>query len=596
MPDVSFPTNSDSPSAVTLLAGGDRPSSGILSDDLRVLPETEDQWRHLLCLIPKYDPFATAGDGDWFEADLARKAIGFFHDHLRHIEGSMNGKPFILQRHQQARIANLFGWVRVDTEGRQVRRYREMFEYIPRKNGKTPEVAGIADCVLFTDDEPGAMNLCAAADTEQASLLFRHASGMVRADDELNSRAKIYDSIQMRSIIYESARSSMKVISSDARRQHGFNGHFAAVDELHAQNDSELVDVIETSMASLNRKQPLIVWITTADYMRESPCNRKYEYACKVRDGIVDDARFLPVIYEAERDDDWTSEAVWYKANPNLGVSVSIEYLRRECQKAQDDPTRENTFRRLHLNQRTEQDVRMIPLAVWAENTGLHEGETPAEWRARMESELAGRECFGGLDLAATTDISAFVLAFRLSESRVVLLPWFWIPGDNARDREKRDRVPYITWVREGWVRETEGNITDFDVVRRDIAEIGERFNVREIGFDRWGAAQIQTQLAGDGFEVVQFGQGYASMSPATKEFNRLWSGRLLEHGGNPVLDWMAGNVASETDAAGNIKPSKKKSTEKIDGIVSSIMAIGRLSAVPAKKPSVYEKRGLIRL
>lgn len=562
--------------------------------DLRVLPATEQQWRDLLLMVPGYDPFATADDGDWFEAELAARAIGFFHDHLSHIEGALNGKPFVLQRHQQARIANLFGWQRIDQEGRQVRRYREMFEYIPRKNGKTPEVAGIAAFVLFCDDEPGATNLCAAADTEQASLLFRHASRMIESDPALKSRVRIWNSIQMRSIVYEAAHSSLKVISSDARRQHGFNGHFAAVDELHAQPDSELAEVIETSMASLNRKQPLIVWITTADHLRESPCNRKYDYARKVRDGVVSDARFLPVIYEALPDDQWDDEGVWAKANPNLGVSVSIEYLRRECMKAKEDPTKENAFRRLHLNQRTEQDVRMIPLAVWDENSGL-DGESPMEWRARMEAELAGHQCVGGLDLAQEKDISAFVLEFVRNGSSV-LLPWFWIPDANARERERRDRVPYTAWVRDGWIRATPGNITDFDIIRRDINEIGTRFNVSSLAFDRWGAAQIQTQLQGDGFSLARFGQGYASMSPATKEFNRLWLGRKLVHGANPVLRWMAGNVAAEMDAAGNIKPSKGKSRERIDGIVASIMAVGQRCSSEQSKVSVYESRGVIRI
>lgn len=565
-----------------------------LESDLRSLPATEQQWRELLLMVPGYDPFATADDGDWFEAELAARAIGFFHDHLTHIEGALNGKPFILQRHQQARIANLFGWQRIDYEGRQVRRYREMFEYIPRKNGKTPEVAGIAAFVLFCDDEPGATNLCAAADTEQASLLFRHASRMIESNPSLKSRARIWNSIQMRSIVYEAAHSSLKVISSDARRQHGFNGHFAAVDELHAQPDSELAEVIETSMASLNRKQPLIVWITTADHLRESPCNRKYDYASKVRDGVISDARFLPVIYEALPDDPWDDEVVWAKANPNLGVSVSIEYMRRECAKAKEDPTKENAFRRLHLNQRTEQDVRMIPLAVWDENSWL-DGESPMEWRARMESELAGHQCVGGLDLAQEKDISAFVLEFVWNGSSV-LLPWFWIPDANARERERRDRVPYTAWVRDGWIRATPGNITDFDIIRRDINEIGARFNVSSLAFDRWGAAQIQTQLQGDGFSLARFGQGYASMSPATKEFNRLWLGRKLIHGANPVLRWMAGNVAAEMDAAGNIKPSKGKSRERIDGIVAAIMAVGQRCSSEQSKVSVYESRGVVRI
>jgi site-specific DNA recombinase len=355
----------------------------------------------------------------------------------------------------------------------------------------------------------------------------------------------------------------VKVISAEAYTKHGVNAHGVIIDELHAQPDRELVDVLTTSTGA--RRQPLIIYITTADFDRESICNEKYDYACKVRDGVIDDPAFLPVIYEAARDDDWTDPAVWAKANPNLGVSVSLEYLERECIRAKETPTYENTFKRLHLNMKTQQDVRWLSLENWD------------ACNARIdEAALTGRECYGGLDLSTTTDLSAFVLVFQESDGGITLLPKFWVPADNAHKREKRDRVPYETWARQGLIEMTPGNVIDYDRIRMRINELGQRFHIQELAIDPWNATQLSLQLQGDGFEVIQFGQGFKEMTAPTKEFEKLVISRKIRHGGNPVLRWMAGNVSAETDAAGNLKPSKKKSNERIDGIVAAIMALGR--------------------
>lgn len=534
-----------------------------------------------LRLIPGYDPFATAGDA-WLDEDAALEAIEFFPTLLRHVEGGVAGMPFVLEPWQQAVVGSLFGWKRRDEKGREVRRYRTVFLYVPRKNGKTPLAAGICLYVLFCDNEPGAQIYGAASCAEQATMLFRHARGMVEREPELSSRALVFGGVGQRAIqLRDDQASAYKVISADAEGKHGGNSHMVLVDELHAIANRDLIDVLRTSMASENRAQPLMIYITTADIDRPSVCNETYEYACQVRDGLVDDPTFLPVIYEAAKEADWTDEATWHKANPNLGVSVSMSYLRTESTKAQSNPALENVFRRLHLNQRTQQVDRFISMAAWDASAGEVD-----------EAALEGQECMAGLDLASTSDVAALAMVFR-RETAYSVVPRFWVPGDTVTKRSQGQRVPYDTWVRQGAMLATPGNVVDYDYIRRELNELRQRFNVRKIAIDRWNATQIAVQLQGDGFEVVFFGQGFKDMTAPTKEFDALVQSQRLHHGGQPVLRWMADNLAVEQDAAGNVKPSKKKSSEKIDGIVATIMGIGLWISEGESKPSVYENRGL---
>ena len=304
--------------------------------------------------IPGYDPFTTAGDCR-FDRGAAQRAIDFFRECLTFTAGEWMGQPFRRQPWQQAIVGNIFGWKRPDG----TRRYREAFIYVPRKCGKSEMAGGLGNLLTFADGEPAAQVYCAAADREQARLVFNAAKTMVQAEPELAARGRIYTN----AIMVESTGSVLKVVSAEAYSKHGVDAHGVIIDELHAQPNRELVDVLMTSTGA--RRQPLIVYITTADYDRDSICNEKYDYAVKVRDGIVDDPAFLPVIYEAGSQDDWTDSAVWAQANPNLGISVSAEYLERECRRAQETPSYENTFKRLHLNLRTQQDVRWLSLEHW---------------------------------------------------------------------------------------------------------------------------------------------------------------------------------------------------------------------------------------
>jgi phage terminase large subunit-like protein len=536
-------------------------------------PTFDFQWDSLLRLVPGYDPFTTAGDCT-FDPEAGAKPIYFFADCLRHVKGEWAGKPIILKPWQQAIMANLFGWKRPDG----TRRYREAFIEIPRKNSKTTMTAGVANFVFFCDGEPGAEIYTAAAERRQAGILFEIAKGMVLSDDVLKESCETYK----HAMTINSIGATFRPISADANTKHGFNSHAVIVDELHAQPNRELVDVLRTSTGS--RRQPIVMYLTMADYYRESICNETYDYACKVRDGVVDDQAFLPVIYEAKLEDDWKDPKIWAKANPNLGVSVYTDYVERECQKAQESPASENTFKRLQLNIQTEQDKKWLDIARWNEC-----GKIPVDHAA-----LAGRECVAGLDLSSLSDITAFVLLFTTPEG-VIPVPYFWIPGANVEKKSRVDRVPYLSWINRGLIETTPGDVIDFDFIRKRINEISKQYHIREIAVDPWNAQQISTQLESDGFQMVKFPQGYAAMNEPTKELERLILARRFLHGGNPILKWMASNVTVDEDK-GNVRPSRRNRTEKIDGIVCCIMALGRKIVGPIKKPSVYETRGLLRL
>ena len=580
----------------------------------RRLPARENPQKlyDIIKLIPGYDPYRGAGDY-FFDAPAGARAINFFQRELMHVKGEKAGTPFLLELWQKAIIANIFGWKHKKTK---LRRYRQVFFLVARKNGKTPMAAGIISCCLFpykedekrnrvyyldTDIiEPGAEIYGAASEYKQASLVFIHAQGMVAQNDGCMYKWGVDDNGELTKEpnfqVFKGQSKAIeigkpgdetyavyRVISSDSFAAHGFNTHVAVVDELHTQPNAELVDALTTSTEA--RRQPLIIYITTSDYEREgSICNQKEDYAVQVRDGVIDDPTFLPVVYKAELGDDWASEEVWRKANPNLGVSVSLEYLQNACKQAREVPTYENTFKRLHLNIRTQQDVRWIRIEDWDSC-----GHCP------VAEGLGGALGFGGLDLSSTTDLTAFVLIFKV-DGKVNVIPHFWSPKDTAIRRSRVDKVDYVTWANQGLLTLTPGNVVDYDIVRRDINNLHKIHNFKQIAIDPWNAAQISTQLAGDGFDIVAFRQGFASMSAPAKELERLILEGGLTHGGHPVLRWMASNVSAEIDPAGNIKPSKKTSTGRIDGIVGLVMAIGLMIQSPEKRGSVYERREVVFL
>jgi len=528
----------------------------------------------ILRMIPGYDPFSTAGDC-WLDYDAAKKPMDFFEQYLCLIEGKGAGEVFHLENWQKAIVGNLFGWKRLDG----TRRYRKSFVFVARKNGKTPLCAGIINYVAFCDGEPGAQIYSAAGEKEQAALVFRHAAGMISRNPILQSKSKIYRTFK--SIEFGGGANIYKALSADADTKHGLNAHLVVVDELHVQPNRDLVDTLTTSTAS--RTQPIEIDITTAGvYDPNSICYEHYDYACKVRDGVIDDPFFLPVIYEADKEDDWRDERVWHKANPNLGVSVSIDYLRQACKEAQDVPAKENAFRRLHLNQWTEQETRWLSLEKW-------------QGCLSKEVDLTGAKCYAGLDLSTRKDLTAFVLFFYAGEKKYCV-PYFFAPKEGAERRQRIDRVPYLQWAKDGFMTLTEGDTVDFDAVRAFINGLKKKYLIEHIVIDDWQASQIMNQLSSDGFSVIPTRMGYRSFSEPTKALEELILNQKLAHFDNPVMNWCVSNVMIEQDAAENIKPSKAKSTERIDGVVALIMAIRAMVELKQNAPSIYEERGLLAI
>jgi phage terminase large subunit-like protein len=512
----------------------------------------------------------------WFDEVAADAAVRFFETRLHHTKGEWAGRTFDLSEWQKDDIIRpLFGWKRADG----TRRYRKVYIEIPRKNGKSSLCAGLASLLLMADKEPGAEIYSAAADKDQARIVFEQAKQMLQASPDLASRVDIFKN----SIVMKNGNSVYRVLSADAPTKHGLNAHGVIFDELHAQPNRDLWDVLTTSTAS--RRQPLVIAITTAGYDRESICWEQHEYARQVKAGIIQDDSFLPVMYYAEESDDWLDPAVWRKANPGMGVSVKEEYLHEQAKIALNSPAYQNTFRRLHLNQWVQQETRWLDMKAWDACA------EPFDHKL-LEKSL----CYGGLDLSTTSDIASFLMCFPSEpgeSEQYVWLPKFWIPEDNMIERARKDRVPYDAWVRDGLMTATPGNTIDYGYIMRDIEALGEKYHIAEIAFDKWGAYQMSQMLEGLGFTMVGFGQGFFSMSPPTKELMRLVLDGKLRHGGHPVLRWMADNMVVTTDPAGNVKPNKQKSREKIDGIVAGIMSLDRAVRHETKPMSVYEKRGL---
>ncbi len=513
---------------------------------------------------------------DWTrrEDDPGVHAIEFIERRLTHTKGKWAGVRFILADWQRERIIRpLFGTLREDG----TRQYRTCYIEIPRKNGKSETAAAVALKLLFADGEPGAEIFGAAADKQQASIVFDVARQMVEASPALAKRAKVY---RAKTIHIPGTESVYRVLSADAFTKHGLNAHGVIFDELHAQPNRELWDVLTTSTGA--RQQPLVFAITTAGYDHHSICGEIHDYADKLLRGVIEDPSFMAVIYGAPEGADWTDERVWRLANPALGDFRNIDEMREMAGRARQIPALQNTFRRLYLNQWTRQETRWMDLAAWDASAGL-----------LREHELAKRSCFAGLDLADTTDIAALVLVVPMDDGTFRALPHFWVPAENVAERVKRDRVPYDVWIREGLMTATPGNVIDYSSIRARLKALGGQYRVRELAYDRWGATQLAQEFQEDGLTVVPTGQGYASMSAPTKELMNLVLGKRLVHGGHPVLRWMADNMVVKTDPAGNIKPDKAKSTEKIDGMVALIMALDRAIRNPVRQ-SVYDTRGMV--
>ncbi|HEM2695167.1 TPA: terminase large subunit [Streptococcus suis] len=528
----------------------------------------------------KYKPSPFKQKTSKYNKDLADYAVNFI-ECLSHTKGTWAGKPFKLLPWQEQIIRDLFGIVKKDG----YRQFNTAYIEIPKKMGKSELAAAVALLLCCGDFEERAEVYGCAADRQQASIVFEVAADMVRMCPALNKRVKILAS--QKRIVYLPTNSFYQVLSAEAYSKHGFNIHGVVFDELHTQPNRKLFDVM-TKGSGDARTQPLYFLITTAGTDTNSICYETHQKAKDILEGRKVDPTFYPVIYGADESDDWTDPLTWKKANPSLGVTVPIEKVKMACESAKQNPGEENAFRQLRLNQWVKQAVRWMPMEKWDACSFVVN-----------EEELEGRVCYGGLDLSSTTDLTAFVLVFPPvdEDDKYVILPYFWLPEDTISIRVRRDHVPYDIWERQEKIGTTEGNVVHYAHIEKFIERLGEKFNIKEIAFDRWGAVQMVQNLEAMGFTVVPFGQGFKDMSPPTKELMKLTLEQKIAHGGHPVLRWNMDNIFIRTDPAGNIKADKEKSTEKIDGAIATIMALDRaIRCGNVNIESVYDNRGLLFL
>ena len=493
----------------------------------------------------------------WYDEDAADKVVGFFTDCLVHVNGRLSGEPFILLPWQEIILREVYGWKRPNG----TRRYRKVFIEVPRKNGKSFLAAGLVLYMLLCENEEGGQIYSGASTRDQASLIFSMAVNMLRKapDPEMLRAVKVLDSKKL--LLHRNGK--YKALSNDADAAHGHDASCIIIDELHVV-DRKFFEVLDTSTGA--RDEPLTVMITTAGFDRTSICWELHRYAEAVQEGLIIDESFYPAIYAAGPDDDWMIEETWEKANPSLGHAVKVDYLREQATRAAANPALENTFRRLHLNQWTEAENRIIPMHAY-----------DACMVKYTEDDLLGQQCYAGLDLASTTDVTAFVLVFPQEGGGCRVLPWFWLPEEAVNKRTEQDQKMIRTFADRDMITLTDGNEVDTMLVSQQIADICERFDVVKFGFDRWNAIGVTQSLQRYGIpheSLQKIGQTNANFNQPFRQFLAWIGNAKFQHNGNEVLRFMAANTVAQEDAGGRIRPDKKRSAEKIDGIVACLMGI----------------------
>ena len=512
-------------------------------------------------------------EGRYFDKKAAMRAIHFI-EKLKHTKGEWAGQRFRLEPWQQFVLWNIFGWKNADG----TRRFRYAYIEIARKNGKTALSAGIGLYMLFADGESRPEVYSAATVKDQAKICFSDAVEIVKATD-LKNYLKPYRN----SIVYELKGGTMKPLSSDYGTHDGLNPSCGIIDEFHAHKDSGMFDVIKSAFGA--RRQPLMFVITTAGFNKSGACYAYRENVIKVLRGVNEDDSLFGIIYTLDDKSEWDDPKMWIKANPNLGVSLSADYLADQVKDAKNRPEAVRNVM-----------TKNVDLWVDAERTWILDDAWQKCIGTTAPADLKGCACWGGLDLSNVSDITAYVLLFHEND-RFQLLPHFWIPEEKMREKIRKENINYDKWVAEGYVTVTPGNVIDYDFVKADILRIVADYDLRTSAYDRWNSSQTIIDLQNEGMECNPFGQGYGSMSAPTKEFEKLVLTGKIEHFGNPVLRWMLASTLVKTDPAGNIKPDKEKSTQKIDGIVAAIMALGEwMTAQANDERNPYENRGLLTL
>lgn len=492
-----------------------------------------------------------------FEQSNVEHAVAFIQE-LEHTTGEHAGRKFILEPWQYFIVANLFGFVNDDGTRRFTRAYIE----VPRKNGKSTFSSALMLYGLLADGEPAAQVYSAATKLDQAMMVFGESVRVCQNTDWLQGEVVVNNSVNNRRILY--GQNLYKPLEWNPNKQDGLNTHFACIDEYHAHPSDDLYNVIRNSMGA--RRQPLLFTITTAGFNRESPCYRHRQYCANVLNGAVEDDGLFTIIYSLDAGDDWTDSANWAKANPNYGVSVYPRQLQQALNEAREFVHKEVEFKTKLLNVWTDTAQTWISDSDWAE--------------CEQQISLLGEQCYGGLDLASTSDFCAFSLWFPEHNA---VKTWYYLPEAAIKKRTDNVGQSYKQWVRDGYIIVTDGNVTDYAFIKRHIMELAEDYEIQDISFDRFNASQLVIELQNEGLPMFPFGQGFASMSAPTKELERKVMNRDLIHDGNPVTRWMLGNVLLQYDPAGNVKVNKAKSGDKVDGVVSIIMALGGCMIEAAK-------------
>lgn len=516
----------------------------------------------------------------WYDENAADSVVRFFADHVCFTDAEWAGKPFVLEPWQEHDIIRpMFGWKRADG----TRRYRRVFVWVPRKNGKTELAAGIALALLLGDGEIGGQVYSIASSGDQAKIVFNKAVKMCDLSPGLSDlqcfTTSIYD---------PELGAAFKPLTGRATGKHGLSMSGLVGDEVHEWTDGDLYQFVHDSTDA--RRQPMEFLISTAG-KKGTFGETLWDECIAIRDGLVDDPETLVVIYAASEDDDWTDPEVWAKANPNLGVSKKLDKMEANCRRARQLPRLVNAFKNYQLNIWTDQATVWLPMKAMTDSGrefGWDMCTGPTHWRD-LDKKLADKTCFGGVDLSATNDLSALAWWFPIQEGleTPAVIVRFFKPKDLLKDHGNRDKLNYEQWAKDGALIATEGNVVDYAFIRQQIYEDAERFQVAFAGsydpdateggiaIDRWNATETAIKLMDEGLPVVKFGQGFGSMNAPSKNIESLVLKNGLHHGGHPILRQHAKVVAVKTNETGDIKPVKAKPTQRIDGIVAMIMANG---------------------
>jgi phage terminase large subunit-like protein len=528
----------------------------------------------------------------YFDEAQARRVIDF-KQQLRHVEGEwanprVHDPHLRLEPWQQFKDWVLFGWRRESG----YRRFTKAYITVARKNGKTTDAAATANYCYMADRprEYGPQVYFVGPKKDQGKIAWKYAKLQIERHPVLRSKTRVYKQNSVITLDYDGAAQAT-VWGKDAEMQDGFNPSFALIDEAHLFPGHESMEVIESGMGA--RSQPLIYIITTAGMNIQNPVYQdEHQLAVQMLEGTIEPIpeNFFALIYQLDEEDDWTDETVWPKANPNIGVSVSWDYLRERVQTAMQMPSRQNAIITKNFNRWTQAETRWIGDDDWMKCNAVV-----------SEDDLAGRECFAGIDLSSNTDITAVALVFppRTDGGLYRFVYRFFIPGEELIERERRDKVPYAYWVQKGYVIATPGKTIDHDLVEQEIINLASTFKIVDLAYDPWQAANVVQHLEDAGFLMVPMYQRYSYMAAPTKEFERLVLQGNVAHGGHPVMRWMISSAEVKSDRQGNIMPMKPRHGargNRIDGVVASIMGLDRAIRHREGTASVYESRGILSL